>query len=72
MSASVPWRGSIGIWSAAILSKPMSSPPIPDEQLKRIQPSVDDLLTQLRALIDRMPPNTESALVFELDAEERE
>jgi hypothetical protein len=50
----------------------MASLPIPDEQLKRIQPGVDDLLTQLRALVDRMPPNTDSALVFELDGEDDE
>jgi hypothetical protein len=50
----------------------MPPTPIPDEQLKRIQPSVDDLLAQLRALADGMPSNTESALVFELDREDSE
>ena len=39
--------------------------PVPDEQLQRIQPGVEDLLTQLRALADRMPSDTDSALVFQ-------
>jgi hypothetical protein len=50
----------------------MPCPPVPDEQLKRIQPGVDDLLAKLRALADRLPPNTDSALVFQLDPEESE
>jgi hypothetical protein len=49
----------------------MPFPPIPDDQLKRIQPGVDDLVAQLRALADGMPSNPESALVFELDSEDR-
>jgi hypothetical protein len=53
-------------------SRTMPPAPIPDEQLKRIQPSVDDLLAQLRALANGMPSNTESALVFELDREDSE
>ena len=50
----------------------MASLPIPDEQLKRIQPGVDDLLTQLRALVDRMPSYTDSSLVFKPGTEEGE
>jgi hypothetical protein len=44
---------------------------IPSEQLQRIQPIVDDVLKKLRLLLDRLPPNTDSALVFELDSEDR-
>jgi len=47
-------------------------PPIPRDQLERIQPIVDEVLTKLHALLDRLPPNTDSALVFELDAEDRQ
>lgn len=44
---------------------------IPEEQIQRIQPIVDELLSTLHGLLDRLPPNTDSALVFELDREER-
>jgi hypothetical protein len=50
----------------------MPRAPIPDEQLKKIQPGVEDLLAQLRALADRMPPGADSALVFQPGPEERE
>lgn len=49
----------------------MTRSPIPDDQLERIQPIVDALLAKLRTLAERLPANTESALVFELDAEDR-
>ena len=49
----------------------MTRPPIPSDQLDRIQPIVDDLLTKVRFLMERLPPGTESALVFELEAEDR-
>jgi hypothetical protein len=50
----------------------MPKSPIPDDQLERIQPTVDELLIKLRALYDRMPANTESALVFEPGPEDRQ
>jgi len=45
---------------------------IPDEQLERIQPLVDDLLKKLHALLERLPPTTDSALVFQPGPEDRE
>jgi hypothetical protein len=43
----------------------MARSPIPDEQLELIQPLLDDLLTKLHTLLERLPSNTDSALVFE-------
>ena len=40
-------------------------PPIPDDQLDRVRPIVDDLLVKLRAVMERLPSNTDSALVFD-------
>jgi hypothetical protein len=45
---------------------------IPQEQLERIQPTVDGLLSALDTLLRRLPPNTDSALVFQLNTEARE
>jgi hypothetical protein len=50
----------------------MDCPAMPTEQLERIQAIVDDLLAKLRALGERLPPNTESALIFQLPAEDRD
>ena len=47
-------------------------PPIPPDQLERIQPLVSELLMKLHALLDRLPPTTESALSFALEAEDRQ
>jgi hypothetical protein len=44
---------------------------IPDEQLERIQPVVTDLLAKLHAILERLPPNTDSALIFEPCPESR-
>ncbi len=46
--------------------------PVPEEQVRRIQPVVDDVLERLHALVERLPSNTESALIFELEREDRE
>jgi hypothetical protein len=45
---------------------------IPDQQLERIQPMVDDLLSKLRTLTERLPAKTDPAVVFELSREDRE
>jgi hypothetical protein len=50
----------------------MPRPAIPNEQLDRIQPIVDDLVTKLRTLVERLPSKTDSALVFELRHEDHE
>jgi hypothetical protein len=50
----------------------MARSAIPDKQLELIQPVLDDLLTALHGLLERLPSNTESALVFELGPECRE
>jgi hypothetical protein len=47
-------------------------PAIPDDQLERIRPSVDALLARLRALMERLPPTTDSALEFRLTPEDRD
>jgi len=50
----------------------MPPPPIPDEQLDRLQPMVDDLLAKLRTLVERLPSKIDSALVFQLSHEDHE
>jgi len=50
----------------------IARPPLSDESLNRIRPIVDELLTTLDSLLERLPPNTDSALVFELGPEDRE
>lgn len=50
----------------------MPPPAIPDEQLDRLQPMVDDLLAKLRTLVERLPPKIDSALVFQLNHEDHE
>ncbi|MGA2599470.1 MAG: hypothetical protein ABSH09_21050 [Bryobacteraceae bacterium] len=45
---------------------------IPDDQLERVQPTVDTLLAKLRALMERLPPTTDSALEFRLTPEDRD
>lgn len=49
----------------------MSRSPIPDEQLRKVQPIVDDLLSRMDALLERLPGTTESALIYCLEAGER-
>jgi len=50
----------------------IARPALPDEYLERIQPIVENLLTTLDTLLERLPPNTDSALIFELRPEDRE
>jgi hypothetical protein len=44
-------------------------PDIPPDQLERIQAIVDPLLADLRRLTKDLPPRSDLALVYELDAE---
>ena len=52
--------------------KRMAPPDIPDEQLQRLQPMVDDLLKKLHSVMDRLPPTTDSSLIFEPGPDGRE
>ena len=42
---------------------------IPKDQLEKIEPIVDSLLTELRRRTEHLPPDADSALVYELQAE---
>jgi len=46
-------------------------PDIPHEQLERIQPLVDQLLAQVRRQALSLPPDADSALVYELKPEDQ-
>jgi len=54
------------------MARPAIPLAIPDDQLELIQPIVDSLLTKLHALLERLPSNTDSALVFQPGPEDRE
>ena len=42
--------------------------PIPEEQLARISPSLDSLDAAFRPLLDRIPLETEPAIILSFDA----
>ncbi len=46
-------------------------PDIPPEQLERIQPLVDQLLTLLRRQALTLPPDADSALIYQPEPEEQ-
>jgi len=44
----------------------MLNPDIPPDQLERIRPILELLLARLRSYLDRLPPQSDSALVYPL------
>jgi len=42
---------------------------IPKDQMEKIEPIVDSLLAELRRRTADLPPDADSALVYQLDAE---
>ena len=46
-------------------------PDIPQDQLERIQPIVDQLLADLGRLAEKLPPQSDSALVYPVENEDR-
>jgi hypothetical protein len=48
----------------------MPNPDIPAEQLQRIQPVVEPLLADLRDRARELTPQSELALIYQLDASE--
>jgi len=54
----------------SLIGEQTLKPDIPPEQLERIQPLVDQLLTQLRRQARTLPLDAESALIYELKPED--
>ena len=50
----------------------MLKPDIPAAQLETIRPILEPLLARLRAQAEKLPPQTDSALVYPLAADEHE
>jgi len=44
----------------------MLNPDIPPDQLERIRPILDPLFARLRTYLERLPPQSDSALIYVL------
>jgi len=45
----------------------MLNPDIPPDQLERIRPILEPLLARLRTYLERLPPQSDSALIYPIE-----
>jgi hypothetical protein len=50
----------------------MLKPEIPAEQIEAIRPVLEPLLARLRTQVEQLPPQSDSALVYSVVADEHE